>query len=294
MRPRGGIIGATVQPAATAINSAASGVCTLREAEAFNRAGTWPSPPTPPGVPTALSGTSGNAQVSLTWTAPASNGGVSITDYSVQYSSDSGSTWTTFSRTASATASQIVTGLTNGTAYVFRVAAINGVVTGQYTAASSSVTPSATFLTVSPASGTSDVGTAYSWSGDGTAASPLETSDPAAPNGINWGFNRGANTYRLWTFTCGVTGTLTVEFGGRDNDGAEIPSFVRYVRNGTLSTTFAAIQTFFGTHGARRTLTVTAGDVIALSATTGNSSSSAGDWTDYGGYSRGKFRLWIS
>ena len=43
MRPRGGIIGATAQPAGSAINSAASGVWTLREAEALKRAGTWPS-----------------------------------------------------------------------------------------------------------------------------------------------------------------------------------------------------------------------------------------------------------
>ena len=42
MRPRGGIIGATVQPAASASNSAASGVWTLREAESLKRAGTWP------------------------------------------------------------------------------------------------------------------------------------------------------------------------------------------------------------------------------------------------------------
>jgi hypothetical protein len=77
----------------------------------------------------------------LTWTAPSNNGGSSITNYSVQYSSNSGSTWTTFSRTASTTASQVVTGLTNGTAYVFRVAGINANGTGTYTAASSSVTP---------------------------------------------------------------------------------------------------------------------------------------------------------
>ncbi|NDC96439.1 fibronectin type III domain-containing protein [bacterium] len=290
MRPRGGIIGATVQPTTTA----ASGMWTLREAEALTRAGTWPTAPTPPGVPTALSGSSGNAQVSLTWTAPASNGGLSITNYSVQYSSNSGSTWTTFSRTASATASQIVTGLTNGTAYVFRVAAINGVGTGAYTAASSSVTPSATFLTVSPASGTSDNGTAYYWSGSGTAASPLQTSDAAAPNGIDWGFAYGANTYRLWTFTCGVSGTLTVEFGAKDNDGPEFTDFVRYVRNGTLSTTFASAQTVVGTHAARRTLTVTAGDVIKLSSQTGDSFPSGGDWVVSSSSIKGKFRLWIS
>lgn len=97
----------------------------------------------PISAPTSLAAAGGNAQVSLTWTAPSYNGGSAITDYSVQFSSNSGSTWTTFSRTSSTTASQVVTGLTNGTAYVFRVAGINSNGTGTYTAASSSVTPSA-------------------------------------------------------------------------------------------------------------------------------------------------------
>jgi len=43
MRGRGGFIGANVTPASAAINSAAGGVWTVREAEALNRAGTWPS-----------------------------------------------------------------------------------------------------------------------------------------------------------------------------------------------------------------------------------------------------------
>ena len=42
MRPRGGYIGFNRVPAAAAVNSAASGVWTLREAEALKRAGTWP------------------------------------------------------------------------------------------------------------------------------------------------------------------------------------------------------------------------------------------------------------
>lgn len=42
MRPRGGYIGFNRVPAASAVNSASSGVWTLREAEALKRAGTWP------------------------------------------------------------------------------------------------------------------------------------------------------------------------------------------------------------------------------------------------------------
>ncbi len=97
-----------------------------------------------PNAPTGLTVTGGNAQATLSWTAP--TGVISqapITDYAVQFSSNSGSSWTTVADGTSATASAVVTGLTNGTAYVFRVAAVNAVGTGTYTAASSSVTPAA-------------------------------------------------------------------------------------------------------------------------------------------------------
>ncbi|NBX77701.1 MAG: hypothetical protein EBQ92_14225, partial [Proteobacteria bacterium] len=92
-------------------------------------------------TPTSVSGTAGNAQVALTWTAPSSNGGNAITDYVIQYSSNSGSTWTTFADGTSTSTSATVTGLTNGTAYIFQVAAVSAAGTGSYSAVSSSVTP---------------------------------------------------------------------------------------------------------------------------------------------------------
>ena len=76
----------------------------------------------------------------MTWNAPASNG-AAITDYVVQYSSNSGSTWSTFSDSTSTTASATVTGLTNGTSYTFQVSATNSIGTGSYSTASSAVTP---------------------------------------------------------------------------------------------------------------------------------------------------------
>ena len=96
---------------------------------------------TAPGAPTAVSGSAASAtSVSLSWTAPSSNGGASITDYTIQYSSNSGSTWSTWTHTASTSTSQTVTGLSQGTSYIFRVAAVNSVGTGSYSSNSSSVT----------------------------------------------------------------------------------------------------------------------------------------------------------
>lgn len=116
------------------------------------------SGPTVPGSPIfALSGfaAAGNAEVALWWTPPFSDGGAPITDYVIQFSVapyGGSSIWTTFSRagsphTGTATIT-IVTGLTNGTPYVFRVAAVNSVGTGPYTTTPSSRTPVAPVISL--------------------------------------------------------------------------------------------------------------------------------------------------
>lgn len=94
-----------------------------------------------PAAPTSVTGVAGDAQVALSWTAPTFTGNVALTDYVVQYSDDDGETWTTFSDATSTATSATVTGLTNDTAYVFRVAAVNSVGTGDYSATSAEFTP---------------------------------------------------------------------------------------------------------------------------------------------------------
>jgi hypothetical protein len=59
----------------------------------------------------------------------------------VQYSTSASSGFATFSDGTSTTTSATVTGLTNGTIYYFKVAAVNYVGTGAYSAVSSGVTP---------------------------------------------------------------------------------------------------------------------------------------------------------
>ncbi len=105
------------------------------------------TPVTTPGAPTVDSVTAGNAQVTVAFTAPSSDGGSSITDYLVEYKLTSDSSWTTWSHDVSAsTRSYTVTGLTNGSTYDVRVAAVNAVGTGN-----ASSTSSATPVTGRPA-----------------------------------------------------------------------------------------------------------------------------------------------
>ena len=100
--------------------------------------------PTVPGSPTEVYGESGNGSVTLSWIAPTNNGGRNITNYIIEYSLNGGNTWTTYSKPASIELSTLISGLTNGVDYTFRVSAVNPVGTGAPSVASSAVMPVAT------------------------------------------------------------------------------------------------------------------------------------------------------
>jgi hypothetical protein len=88
--------------------------------------------PTIADAPTNLVATRGNAQVSLTWSAPAENGGAAI-DYYIVYQNGADVAHVT-------TLSKTITGLVNGQSYSFAVAAHNSVGVGTRSA-SVSTTP---------------------------------------------------------------------------------------------------------------------------------------------------------
>ena len=87
-----------------------------------------------------VSATPSNAQATVSWTIPVSNGGNAITSYTAT-STPGAKTATVSGATAT---SVIVNGLTNGTSYTFTVHATNGIGSGPESAASNAVTPTAT------------------------------------------------------------------------------------------------------------------------------------------------------
>ena len=82
---------------------------------------------TVPGAPTSLTAAaSGTARIDLSWTAPASDGGIRITGYRIESSLGSGSSWTVLVATTGNTRTTYSdTGLSGGTTRYYRVSAIN-------------------------------------------------------------------------------------------------------------------------------------------------------------------------
>ena len=75
-----------------------------------------------PGAPTAPAATTGNARATVTWTAPSANGAAIVAYVVTPYVGAKARPAHTFRSKAT---TEVVTGLTNGIAYTFRIAAEN-------------------------------------------------------------------------------------------------------------------------------------------------------------------------
>ncbi len=197
-------------------------------------------PATPPGAPTGVSATAGNASATVNWGAAPANRSA-ITSYRI--------TWAGGSTTAGPNARTLrITGLANGTTYSFAVTAVNGVGTGP-AAASNPVTPVAP---VRPASAPTNV--QVDWD-PATRTAVMTWAPPTdygggSPGGYyvtgeGWGESSVGGT--TWTFdNIQATGTLTFTVRARTTDSAG-----RLVEGATATATVEA--------GAIGTVTVTRG-----------------------------------
>ena len=92
-------------------------------------------PAVAPGVPTrVVTSNATSTSMHVSWVAPANNGGAAISDYTIQYRKVGALTWSTFAHTASSSTTATVTGLSPLSTYAFRVAAVNLVNTGPWSA----------------------------------------------------------------------------------------------------------------------------------------------------------------
>ena len=196
-----------------------------------------------PNAPVISSTTAGNAQVTVVWSTPASNGST-ITDYLIKYSTSADGTYTTFADGVSTATSATVTGLTNGTAYYFKVAAKNSVGIGSYSAASADATPTMPTLTISYAAG----------SGSGTA--------PVSPVSVLSGstFTTPANTYTRTGYT----------FAGWSDGSATYAAAATYPSSGTVASNVTLTAQW-----TANTLTVTYNSQSGSSITAGSTSTGA-------------------
>lgn len=153
--------------------------------------------PTAPGAPQGVTGTAGNASVAVSWSAPASNGGAVVTGYTAT-AQPGGTTcrWTSGPLTCT------ISGLANGTAYAFTVAAANVAGTGSPSAPSAPVTPRTVPGAPTSVSGIPGAGSvAVSWappaSNGGVAITRYTVT--ASPGGA-------ACAWAAGPYTCTVTG----------------------------------------------------------------------------------------
>ena len=191
------------------------------------------TPATVPGSPTSVVAVSGNTQLAVTWTAPASTGGSAITDYLVKYSSNNGATWKNFTDPVSTATSCTVTGLTNGTPYVIKVVAKNAVGISPASANSAPVTPALTVMVPSaPRTVVAAVGQgqlAITWvapaSPGGSAITDYLVSY-SSNGGASWtAFSRAASTATSCTVTGLTNGnSYVIQVVARNGFGNSLPS----------------------------------------------------------------------
>jgi hypothetical protein len=177
-----------------------------------------PAAATAPGMPTSVSGTRGDSKVSVAWTAPASNGGATITGYTVTSSPEDKTCITSGALTCE------VTGLTNGTAYTFTVTATNAAGTSGPSTPSAAVTPRAPGPPGAPTAVSAVAGdkeAQVSWTaptddGDSPITGYTVTSSPS-PTGTGSAL---ASTAAVSAGTCTTTGETTCTVTGLTNGTA--------------------------------------------------------------------------
>ena len=154
-----------------------------------------PVPPAVPAAPGIGAASFGNASATVRWTPPATDGGSPITGYLVRAVDTAGNQVGALRPAAATATSLTVTGLANGSAYRFQVAAANAAGTGPNSALSAVVVPAT--VPGAPVIATAAPGTA------GGAITATAVWNPPASTG-----GSAVTGYRVRALRMSATGTV--------------------------------------------------------------------------------------
>ncbi|MFM8771746.1 MAG: fibronectin type III domain-containing protein [Candidatus Kapaibacterium sp.] len=195
-------------------------------------------------------------------------------DYSIQYSTDGGVSWTLYPHNPSAATRIIVGGLANGIEHVFRVATVNVMGAGAYSAVSGTVVPvalvtvpsaptsmkiqagigQATLTWSEPTSNGSSAITSYeiSYSSDDKQTWSAPLSVPAtSPTAVIANLSNGVNYFgHVLAVNAAGRGSATIGSVTPTNPAAQ--AAVRFLKAGTLSVTIQFGYTIRGADGNRQ------------------------------------------
>lgn len=192
--------------------------------------GSGDSSTTVPGAPTIDSATAGNGSASIAFTAPSSDGGAAITDYTATCAAG------TATKTGTGSASPIlVSSLSNGTAYNCSVTATNPVGTGA-ASSSASVTPVAGTSSTGSTASTAGVQCDYSYSAF-NANSMVNLTSTA-----NWSCSSTTRTLTANSVPDHDVGPFTIEADLDFKISAQTTSFTASMNPAVTSTTGTQVQ----------------------------------------------------
>ncbi|MFM7819584.1 MAG: fibronectin type III domain-containing protein, partial [Actinomycetota bacterium] len=215
-----GVVGCVCETVARTVTPLADGVPHIFRVRAKNAIGTsnhsaaseayTPWTPVVPGAPLNVVAVARTGQVDLDWDEPTTDGGAPITDYRLQFSTDSGSTWTTINDGVSSATFSSIRSLTTGVSHIFRVAASNEVGTGINSATSAPITTIAP-LANDPFSGATTISSSTGYL---TSSTQTATREIGEPN--HGGYRPSASLWYKWVAT--EAGTLVLTTYGSDFD----------------------------------------------------------------------------
>lgn len=169
--------------------------------------------PTSPQQPVADTPTLTSLRVQ--WSAPLLDGDSAITAYSLQYSSNNGSSWTQSNCTSCQLADSpyLVTGLSPSTSYIFRVRAINAIGNSAYSVPSNPKSTlgytSSPAFTISPASETVTAGSSTNYQISITYSAASFSISPSEGNGLSFNTSTGVLSGTLASADSAVAYAIT-------------------------------------------------------------------------------------